>query len=103
MDSDKVMRDVLCRSLQASTAANLLIALAMRNFTTEWTVHFIGKIIKVINRWNWSMEGSADLYLDDEHLDQNTDMLINPKKALLSKYEVSDDIKSIDSFCSRFF
>ena len=61
----------------------------------EWSVDFNGKIVKVSNWWNWEGKGSADLYLDDEHLDQNTDMLVNPNKAMLSKSEVSDDIKSI--------
>ncbi len=69
----------------------------------EWSVNFNGKIIKVSNWWNWEMKGSADLYLDDEHLDKNTDMVANPKKALLSKYEVSDDIKSIEVFAAGAF
>ena len=62
-----------------------------------------GKTIKVSNWWNWEGKGSADLYLDDEHLDQNTDMLVNPNKAMLSKSEVSDDIKSIEVFLAGFF
>ena len=69
----------------------------------EWSVNFNGKIIKVSNWWDWEMKGSADLYLDDEHLDKNTDMVSNPKKVLLSKYEVSDDIKSIEVFSAGFF
>ena len=64
----------------------------------EWSVDFNGKTIKVSNWWNWEGKGSADLYLDNEHLDQNTDMLVNPNKAMLSKSEVSDDIKSIEVF-----
>ena len=69
----------------------------------EWSVNFNGKIIKVSNWWDWKMNGSADLYLDDEHLDKNTDMMANPKKALLSKYEVSDEIKSIEVFAAGAF
>ena len=69
----------------------------------EWSVDFNGKIIKVSNWWNWEGKGSADLYLDDEHLDQNTDMLVNPNEAMLSKSEVSDDIKSIEVFSAGFF
>ena len=69
----------------------------------EWSVDFNGKIIKVSNWWNWEGKGSADLYLDDEHLDQNTDMLVNPNKAMLSKSEVSDDIKSIKVFSAGAF
>ena len=69
----------------------------------EWSVNFNGKIIKVSNWWDWKMNGSADLYLDDEHLDKNTDMMANPKKAILSKYEVSDEIKSIEVFAAGAF
>ena len=68
----------------------------------EWSVDFNGKTIKVSNWWNWEGMGSADLYLDNEHLDQNTDMLVNPNKAMLSKSEVSDDIKSIEVFSAGF-
>ena len=78
----------------------------------EWLVDFNGRIIKVTNWWGWEMEkftikrgykGSADLYLDGDHLDQNTDMISNPKKAFLTKYEVSDDIKSIEVFAAGAF
>ena len=69
----------------------------------EWSVNFNGKTIKVSNWWDWRMKGSADLYLDDEHLDKNTDMMANPKKVLLSKYEVSDEIKSIEVFAAGAF
>ena len=48
-------------------------------------------------------EEFKDLYLDNQHLDQNTDMLVNPNKAMLSKSEVSDDIKSIEVFSAGFF
>ncbi len=69
----------------------------------EWSVDFNGKIIKVSNWWNWEGKGSANLYLDNEHLDQNTEMLVNPNKVMLSKSEVSDDIKSIEVFSAGFF
>ena len=69
----------------------------------EWSVDFNGKTIKVSNWWNWEGTGSADLYLDDIHLDQNTEMLVNPNKAMLSKSEVSDDIKSIEVFLAGSF
>ena len=69
----------------------------------EWSVNFNGQKITVSNWWDWNMKGSADLYLDDEHLDKNTDMVVNPKKVLLSKYEVSEDIKSIEVFAAGAF
>ena len=69
----------------------------------EWSVDFNGKTIKVSNWWNWEGKGSADLYLDNEHLDQNTEMLVNPNKAMLSKSEFSDYIKSIEVFSAGSF
>ena len=64
----------------------------------EWLVDFKGKTIKVTNWWNWNMEGSADLFIDDEHVDQNTDMIADPNLPLLTKNEFSEDIKSIKVF-----
>ena len=69
----------------------------------ECTIQFKGKEIKVTNWWNWKLQGSADLYLDGEHLDKNTDKYANPKKILLSKYDYSDEIKSIEVYASYFF
>ena len=69
----------------------------------EWLVDFNGKIIKVSNWWNWEGKSCADLYLDNQHLDQNTEMLVNPYKAMLSKSDVSEDIKSIEVFAAGFF
>ena len=66
----------------------------------EWLVDFKGKTIKVTNWWNWNMEGSADLFIDDEHVDQNTDMIADPNLPLLTKNEFSEDIKSIEVFVS---
>ena len=69
----------------------------------ECTIEFKGKEIKVTNWWNWKLQGAADLYLDGEHLDKNTDKIANPKKILLSKYDYSDEIKSIEVYASYFF
>jgi len=69
----------------------------------ECTIDFKGKEIKVTNWWNWKLQGAADLYLDGEHLDQNTDKIANPKKILLSKYDLSEDIKSIEVYASYIF
>ncbi len=69
----------------------------------ERTVDFNGREIKVSNWWNWKLQGAADLYLDGEHLDQNKDKIATGKKVLLSKYDVSEDIKSIEVYVSFFF
>ena len=69
----------------------------------ERTVDFNGREIKVSNWWNWKLQGAADLYLDGEHLDQNKDKIATGKKVLLSKYDVSEDIKSIEVYVSFIF
>ena len=69
----------------------------------ERTVDFNGREIKVSNWWNWKLQGAADLYLDGVHLDQNKDKIATGKKVLLSKYDVSEDIKSIEVYVSFFF
>ena len=69
----------------------------------ERTVDFNGREVKVSNWWSWKMDGAADLYLDGEHLDQNTDKIATGRKVLLSKYDVSEDIKSIEVYASFFF
>jgi hypothetical protein len=69
----------------------------------ERTVDFNGREIRVSNWWSWKMDGAADLYLDGKHLDQNTDKIVTGRKVLLSKYDVSEDIKSIEVYASFFF
>lgn len=69
----------------------------------ERTVDFNGREIKVSNWWNWKLQGAADLYLDGEHLDQNKDKIATGKKVSLSKYDISEDIKSIEVYVSFFF
>ena len=69
----------------------------------ERTVDFNGREIKVSNWWSWKMDGAADLYLDGKHLDQNTDKIVTARKVLLSKYDVSEDIKSIEVYASYFY
>jgi hypothetical protein len=69
----------------------------------ERTVDFNGREIKVSNWWNWKLQGAADLYLDGEHLGQNKDKIATGKKVFLSKYDISEDIKSIEVYVSAYF
>ena len=72
----------------------------------EWSVNFNGKKIRVTNWWSLAageMKGAADLYVDDVHLDKNTDLIANPNIASLSKSELSEDIKSIDVYFAGAF
>ena len=68
----------------------------------EVVVEYKGRTIKASNWWNWRLQGSADLYIDDIHIDENRDKIANPHKPLLSKQDVSEDIKSIEVFVSFF-
>ncbi len=70
---------------------------------TEWLVDFNGKKIKVTNWWNWKMETTADLFIDDEHIDKNTAIKANPNIPILAKKEFSEDIKSIEVFATGVF
>ncbi len=69
----------------------------------EWKVEYKGQEIKVTNWWNWNMESSTDLFIDDEHIDKNTDKFANPNIPLLAKKEFSEDIKSIEVFGADIF
>ena len=69
----------------------------------ERTVDYNGKEIKVSNWWNWKLQGAADLYLDGEHLDQNKDKIALGRKVFLSKYNISEDIESIEVYVSFLF
>ena len=68
----------------------------------ERTIDFNGKVIKVSNWWNWKLQGAADLYLDGEHLDQNKAKFAHGQ-LFLSKYNISDDIESIEVYVSFLF
>jgi hypothetical protein len=69
----------------------------------ERTVDYNGKEIKVSNWWNWKLQGAADLYIDGEHLDQNKDKIALGRKVFLSKYNISEDIESIEVYVSFLF
>ncbi len=66
----------------------------------EWTVDFGGRVIKVTNSFDAEMSTSADLYLDEVHLDQCTKKVANPHKPVLSKVKVAEGIDSIEVYAS---
>ena len=68
----------------------------------ERTIDYNGIEIKVSNWWNWKLQGAADLYLDGEHLDQNKAKFAYGQ-LFLSKYNISDDIESIEVYVSFLF
>ena len=62
----------------------------------KWEIAFGEHIILVTNWWDWDMTGSADLYVDGQHLDQNNEMLPDAKKPMLKCEGFSESIQSID-------
>jgi hypothetical protein len=63
-----------------------------------WVLEYKGHEVKVTNTWRWNMVSSADIYINGEHLDKNTNAIVNPKKPTLKYEGYSKDIKSIKVF-----
>ena len=73
------------------------------SFYKEWTVDVGGRTIKVTNSFDFKLNTSADLYLDEVHLDRSTKKVANPNKPILSKTEVADGIDSIEVYAAGVF
>ena len=70
----------------------------------KWLINYKSHNILVTNWWHWiSFKGSADLYIDDVHCDQNTDMLPDISKPFLSARSISPEIDTIDVYYAGFF
>ena len=69
----------------------------------KWEIAFEEHIILVTNWWDWDMTGSADLYVDGQHLDQNNEMLPDAKKPMLKCEGFSESIQSIEVFVAGAF
>ena len=63
----------------------------------KWEIAFGEHIILITNWWDWDMTGSADLYVDGQHLDQNNEMLPDAKKPMLKCEGFSESIQSIEA------
>ena len=69
----------------------------------KWEMVFGDHAILVTNWWDWNMTGSADLYIDGQHLDQSTEMLPDTKKRMLKHNGFSESIQSIEVFVAGAF
>lgn len=72
----------------------------------EWTVSVGGATIKVSNWWSLKggeLVGAADLYINDVAKDQNTSLVPNPHKPLLSAYGISETVQSVEVFAAGVF
>ena len=69
----------------------------------QWEINYQNHNILISNWWGWNLEGSSDLYVDDQHLDQNTSMVPDTSKPFLKTYDFSNNIDSIEVFIGGFF
>ena len=69
----------------------------------KWEINYQKHNILISNWWGWNLKGSADLYIDNQHLDQNTSMIPDTRRPFLKNYNFSDDIDSVEVFIGGFF
>ena len=69
----------------------------------EWKVEYKGQEIKVTNWWNWDRESSADLFINDKHVDKYDEMLANPNISVFDVNQYSEDIKTLKVYFSGAF
>ncbi len=69
----------------------------------QWEINYKNHNILISNWWGWNLEGSSDLYVDDQLLDQNTNMVPDTSKPFLKTYNFSNNIDSIEVFIGGFF
>ena len=69
----------------------------------QWEINYKNHNILISNWWGWNLEGSSDLYVDDQLLDQNTSMVPDTSKPFLKTYNFSNNIDSIEVFIGGFF
>ncbi|SVC12722.1 uncharacterized protein METZ01_LOCUS265576 [marine metagenome] len=69
----------------------------------EWKVEYKGQEIKVTNWWSWSRESSADLFINDKHVDRCDEVLANPNISVLNVNQYSEDIKTLKVYFAGAF
>ena len=72
----------------------------------EWVVDADSTTIKVSNWWSLKggeLVGAADLYIDGVAKDQNTSLVPNPHKPLLSAFDISETMQSVEVFAAGVF
>lgn len=69
----------------------------------EWKVEYKGQEIKVTNWWNWNRESSADLFINDKHVDKYDEVLANPNISVLNVNQYSEDIKTLKVYFAGAF
>jgi hypothetical protein len=57
----------------------------------------------ISNWWGWDLKGSADLYIDDQHLDQDSSIVAETNRPLLKTSNFSDNISSLEVYVAGLF
>ena len=69
----------------------------------RWETSFQDNKISVTNWWNWSLQGSADLYINGELVDSSDEAFPDINKPLLKAYEYNETIESLEVFIAGTF
>tara|TARA_B000000475_G_C15897465_1_gene407060 strand:- start:68 stop:388 length:321 start_codon:yes stop_codon:yes gene_type:complete len=69
----------------------------------RWETSFQDNKISVTNWWNWSLQVSADLYINGELVDSSDGAFPDINKPLLKAYEYNETIKSLEVFIAGTF
>lgn len=69
----------------------------------QWEINYQDHNILISNWWGWDLKGSSDLYVDGQHLNQNTSMVPDTSKPFLKSYKFSNNIDSIEVYIGGFF
>ena len=69
----------------------------------EWKVEYMGQEIKVTNWWNWDGESSADLFINDKHVDKYDEKLANPNISVLNANKYSEEIQTLKVYFAGVF
>ena len=69
----------------------------------QWNINYKNHDILISNWWGWDLKGSADLYIDDQHLDQDTSIVAETNRPLLKTSNFSDNISSLEVYVAGLF
>ena len=64
----------------------------------RWEAEYRDNRISVTNWWNWSLQGSADLYINGELVDSSDEASPDFSKPLLKIFNYNETIESVEVF-----
>ena len=69
----------------------------------KWEAEYRDNKISVTNWWNWSLQGSAELFINNELVDSSDEAFPDISKPLLKTYEYNETMKSLEVFLAGTF